>query len=207
MASVTRPYRGVSADDRRAERRGRLLDAGFDALAEVGLAGLTMKEVRVRAGLSERYFYESFRDLDELVAALLDVLAAEVGDALVEAIGQAPAELAARTRAIVLGVLAVVTADPRKGRAYVEAAQGGARVQRMHYYRPQVELMAQQMREVGGLDDDRYAAALEATAYLLVFGFASTLGVWLDGELELTADELADHVARLAVAAVDAVRA
>src|SRR5687767_9668516 len=52
---VVRPYKGVSADERRALRREQLMEAGLDVLGSEGIAGLTMTEVCARAGLTERY--------------------------------------------------------------------------------------------------------------------------------------------------------
>ena len=69
VTEVVRPYRGVSADDRRADRRARLLEAGLDLVGEVGVAEVTAEAVAARAGLSKRYFYESFADRDALLVA------------------------------------------------------------------------------------------------------------------------------------------
>ena len=73
MAQV-RPYRGVEAPERLALRRRRFLEAGLDLLgaADSDLAGLTVRAVCGRAGLSARYFYENFNDKDELVSAVFD---------------------------------------------------------------------------------------------------------------------------------------
>ena len=98
---VVRPYRGISAAERRADRRRRLLDGGLDVLAEVGVAGLTMTAVCARAGLTERYFYESFRDRDGLLRALSDQLADEVTEAIRRAIATAPRDLFAVSRAAI----------------------------------------------------------------------------------------------------------
>ena len=70
MAGVVRPYRGISADERRASRRARLLDAALEEVGERGMAGTTMTAVCARAGLTERYFYESFADRDEMLRAV-----------------------------------------------------------------------------------------------------------------------------------------
>jgi AcrR family transcriptional regulator len=63
---VTRNHKGVDAQARRQERRQRLLDAGLDTLGTKGYHATTVRDVCGAAGLSERYFYESFSGLSEL---------------------------------------------------------------------------------------------------------------------------------------------
>jgi len=42
---------------------------------------------------------------------------------------------------------------------------------------------------------------------MLAFGLANTVAVWLDGGVDLTGDQLAEHFAHLCVAAAAAIRA
>jgi AcrR family transcriptional regulator len=67
-----RKYGGRSAEERRAERRATLLDAALGIWQEQGWAAVTMRGVCARAGLTDRYFYESFADRDELLATVWD---------------------------------------------------------------------------------------------------------------------------------------
>ena len=67
MAQV-RPYRGVEAADRLADRRSRLLEAGLTILgSDADPSELTVRGVCRQAGITARYFYESFNDKDDLV--------------------------------------------------------------------------------------------------------------------------------------------
>ena len=99
MAKVVRPYRGVSADERRAQRRAQLVEAALDVLGDAGLARTTMTEVCARAGLTERYFYESFGDRDELLIAVFDAITEETNDAALAALEAAPPDLLERCKA------------------------------------------------------------------------------------------------------------
>ena len=64
MAQV-RPYRGVEAADRIAERAAPVLDAGLDLLgSRARPSELTVRAICRQAGLALRYFYESFTDKD-----------------------------------------------------------------------------------------------------------------------------------------------
>ena len=53
-----------------AERRERLIDAGVELFGERGYAATSIRAVLQQAGLRDRYFGESFADLDALLAAV-----------------------------------------------------------------------------------------------------------------------------------------
>ncbi len=72
MSTKKRTYRGQSSEARRAERRHRLLDAGFQMFGENGFHATSVKQLCQTAGLTERYFYESFKNREELFAACYD---------------------------------------------------------------------------------------------------------------------------------------
>ena len=59
-AALPRPYRGVSATDRRDQRRQRLIDAGLQLFGTRGIAAVGIVDVCAEAGLTKRYFYENF---------------------------------------------------------------------------------------------------------------------------------------------------
>jgi AcrR family transcriptional regulator len=121
-----RAYGGVSADDRIAARRAKLLDAGLELLGTSGFAATGVKNVCREAGLTDRYFYESFEDNIALFLAVFDRLTEElfssVAVAVIDADGDAEREL---HNAISVFVDALAT-DPRKPRVlFTEAAAAG----------------------------------------------------------------------------------
>lgn len=65
-----RPYRGNSAEDRRLERRTKLLDAATRIFGERGYHSSTVRAICEEAGLTERYFYESFANTEALFIAM-----------------------------------------------------------------------------------------------------------------------------------------
>ena len=69
---VTMPFKGVSADDRRIDRRNRLVAAAFTIAGTEGAGALGVGRVCLTAGLTKRYFYESFASLAELQSAVVD---------------------------------------------------------------------------------------------------------------------------------------
>jgi len=66
----TRQYGGVDADQRQAERREKLLAAGLELFGVIGYTQATIKGLCQKAGLTERYFYESFKNKEELLSAV-----------------------------------------------------------------------------------------------------------------------------------------
>ena len=66
-----RPYRGIDAAERLAQRRARLIDAGLEILGAAPPAPeLTVRTICGGAGVAMRYFYESFTDRDDFVRAV-----------------------------------------------------------------------------------------------------------------------------------------
>jgi AcrR family transcriptional regulator len=63
---------------RRPETRARLLDAAFEAFAELGFRGTRIEDVCRRAGYTRGAFYSNFSTLDELFFALFDAHAARI---------------------------------------------------------------------------------------------------------------------------------
>jgi AcrR family transcriptional regulator len=61
---------GKTAAERVAERRERLIDAGVELFGERGYAAASIRSVLQQSGLRDRYFGESFADLDSLLAAV-----------------------------------------------------------------------------------------------------------------------------------------
>ncbi|WP_320669157.1 TetR/AcrR family transcriptional regulator [Patulibacter defluvii] len=202
---VVRPYRGISAEQRRADRRRRLLDGGLDVLAEVGVAGLTMTAVCARAGLTERYFYESFRDRDGLLRALSDQLADEVTDAIRGAIARAPRDLFAVSRAAILAAVQLLADDPRKARAMRETLGTElVRERQEQLIALTVDLLSEQIRALGdpaAIDPTR----LRLATTVIVAGTLHAVGDWIQADDPAPLDELADEVARLCVAAAGTV--
>jgi AcrR family transcriptional regulator len=66
----SRIYGGVKANLREEERRKKLIEAGLEAFGTRGYAKTNIKMICGIAGLTERYFYESFRHKEALLCAV-----------------------------------------------------------------------------------------------------------------------------------------
>jgi len=77
-----RAYGGRSAEDRSAERRARFVEAGIEVFGTAGLRGATVRGLCAAAGLTDRYFYESFDSVEALLRAVHAALMARLRDTL-----------------------------------------------------------------------------------------------------------------------------
>jgi len=196
MAVQSGLYRGVSAEDRVAERRARLLDAGLAVWADPETR-TTMTAICAAAGLTERYFYESFAGLDDLLEAVMDQIAAEIEQTSIRAAEQAGDDPVARVRASIRAFVQLLIDDPRKGRvAIIESvAVPDLRRRRTALLRHLAHRSAIDAREVLGLA--RRTDHEDDTAGLLfIGGMAELVTAWLDGTLEATPEEIVDAASR-----------
>ncbi|MGV9826894.1 TetR/AcrR family transcriptional regulator [Gordonia sp. NPDC003429] len=85
LAGAGRRYAGTDAEQRRTRRRAALVDAGLDLFGSEGYAAVSVKRVCEHAGLTQRYFYESFTDRPALLAAVYEHCVAVTRGATVDA--------------------------------------------------------------------------------------------------------------------------
>jgi AcrR family transcriptional regulator len=194
MVSV-RPYRGVQAADRQAERRSRLLDAGLDLLgSDSDPAELTVRAVCKRSGLTARYFYESFTDKDEFVVAVFDWVIADIAATTQAAVSAARPE--EQTRAAMANIVSTIVDDPRIGRLLfsTQLANPALARKRIEATSMMAMLSAQQaMSTLQVPETDK----LRATSYFVVGGVVQTISTWLTGVIKLTPEQLVDQLSSL----------
>jgi len=116
MNATGRPFRGVSPDERQAQRRRQLVEAGLDAFGSRGFHLTGVRDVCAAARLTERYFYESFKNLDALFLAVYDEAVARIREVVTRALAaptDTPTDLA---RAALRAMLTAYRDDPRVAR-------------------------------------------------------------------------------------------
>lgn len=94
-----RAYGGRSLDERRSTRRTQFIDAGITVFGREGFRAATVKSLCREAGLTERYFYESFGNSEALFAEVYTTLVKRLEQDVVAAIDAAPADPEATARA------------------------------------------------------------------------------------------------------------
>jgi AcrR family transcriptional regulator len=107
-------WSGVPIEDRQALRRDELIAAGATLLGGEGGPALTVRAVCRAAGLTERYFYESFTDRDEFVRAVYDDVCGRAMSTLMSA--TTPREAVER-------FVALMVDDPVRGRVLLLAPE------------------------------------------------------------------------------------
>jgi AcrR family transcriptional regulator len=144
-----------------AERRAALIETGLDCLHDDGLSGVSVRSICTRARLTPRYFYGSFADLDQLLVAVVDSVAAEVAARALDAIRSAPADLPAQVRAVIDAGYGVVATDRRKATALLVAAAGHGRLaeRRQQIVIEYAELALAYLPAFQAFDDRRTATA------------------------------------------------
>lgn len=198
-----RPYGGVTADRRRAGRRAALLEAALDLLGTEGVQGTSLRAVCARAGLNPRYFYESYADLDALLADVHDRIVTEVADAAAQGVAAAgpDADLRTTVRSAAMAALDLGRADPRKVRVVlIEAAASPVlRARRQAARRRYTRLVIDYARQFYDIPPAA-GARMHFAATMLVAGWGENLIAWLDGEFDTTPSALADMFADAAEA-------
>lgn len=125
-----RVYGGISAQDRREQRRTALIESGLRLFGTDGYLNVPVKRICDDAGLTQRYFYESFNDREALLDAVYRHCVADLREstslAAVEYLAGVPdipeggavpeAHIAGLARAAFGAFLSSLTVDPRRAR-------------------------------------------------------------------------------------------
>jgi AcrR family transcriptional regulator len=202
--SGQRTYGGVSGAERQAERRARLVEGGLELLGRDGWSATTVRAVCAEAGLTERYFYESFDNRDRLLEAIFDRVASEAATAVLEAVESAPHDARAKARAAVGSFVDLLSDDPRRARAMLIESVGNPVLERRRQeaIRNFARLLAGQSRQFYGADELSERDA-ELTSLALVGALSELLVAWLDGRLAVSKERLVEHCVGLFVAAAE----
>ena len=190
-----RPYAGVDAADRLAGRRARLLAAGLALLgSNVDPAELTVRGICQQAGLATRYFYESYSDKDEFIAAVFDWVIAQLAATTQAAVAAAPTEQ--QTRAGLTNIVRTIEADPRVGRLIFGTGVSNTAVIRK---RKETEALFVMLagQHVETLTQRPTDELIKAFAFFVVGGVTQTISAWLAGDVRLSSDALVGQLSAI----------
>lgn len=176
-------WSGVPLENRQALRRDELINAGTGLLGGQSGPALTVRAVCRAAGLTERYFYESFSDRDEFVRAVYDDVCARAVLALTSS---------TTARDAVERFVALMVDDPTRGRVLLLAptvepvlTRSGA-----SWMPSFIELLQRRVTRITEISDPA-AQAMAATGLL---GALTALFIaYLDGRLAATREQFIDH--------------
>lgn len=85
-------YGGIDASQRKEERRKKLIEAGLEAFGTKGYVKTTIRTICAISGLTQRYFYESFTNKEDLLCAVYQALKEEEMNDAMEVFSNSKAE-------------------------------------------------------------------------------------------------------------------
>jgi AcrR family transcriptional regulator len=186
---VSLPFRGVSADDRRSDRRDRLVNAAFRIAGTEGADSLGVGRVCLCAGLTKRYFYESFASVADLQSAVVDHAIAVMSERVDPF---RPPDPGGSPKAWLGAFVAALVDDGCLARVLLAETHGGA----LSPFRHQIIDVAIAGMAPAGLD-----ATKELRARLVAYAQIGTLSelclAWHKGQLAMDRGQLVDVLSDL----------
>lgn len=194
-----RVYGGATAEQRTAERRRKLVEAGMNLFGSGGSGSVRVKDVVDEAGLTERYFYESFSGLDALFEAVLELTIDSLESDINAAVIQVPDDSFARVSVALQTTVDALGKDPRMIRiVFVEALGKGGRAggrRNEMLVRAAENFFTWSETDPHDFNSSSVDARLKAFA---MSGAASELLIsWAEGLLDIPPSELADFLVGL----------
>lgn len=206
-AVARRTYGGLSAGERRAERRERLLRAGLALFGTEGYAASSIEKLCTEAGVSTRNFYEEFNSREELLIALHDRIIEQSFQAVQSALAEADdTPLRERFTRAVRAFVTTTASDPHWARlTYVEIIGVSNTVEkhRIAWRRRWSEfLVSEAKRAVArGEAEDR---EFDLGAVALIGAVNELVHHWSQSGGKRSLDDVIAEIVRIATAAVTA---
>ncbi len=173
-------WSGVPLEDRQALRRDELVAAGTQLLGGESGPAVTVRAACRQAGLTERYFYESFADRDEFVRAVYDDVCSRAMTALMSA---------TTPREAVEQFVALMVDDPVRGRVLllapaVESVLVASGAEWMPSF---IDLLQHKLTQIA----DPVRQKMIATS--LIGGLTALFTAYLNGRLAATREQFIDY--------------
>lgn len=201
IPSSSKVYRGRSAGERVGERRKRLIEAGIELYGAHGFRATSVKMVCLAAGLTERYFYESFANGEALLCATCTVIMDGMRQRAVEAMEQVGDSVSERIRVAAHTYFSDMAKYPAAGRIILFEMEGVSAAVDAHY--------AQEMAKSTQLFADWFLSRVvqsrpgTLTAYVLAQGMLGALyqmaKEWVRSNFKLPVDTMAYHMQAVAM--------
>ena len=180
-------------------RRLAIIDVALTAMAENRWRSATVAAICAEANLSKRYFYESFRDLDELGAAVIEGVASEIGRSAVAAFEMAiNAPVAIQARAAVDSVVGSIGADRRKALVLLGGVAWSPilHAERTAAMRRLTDTFVTYARIEHSSESSVHPLTSTVVAFI-IGGTAQAILAWIEGDHSTETDRLIDDVTAL----------
>ena len=191
-------WSGVPLPDRQALRRDELIAAGIALLGSPGGPNLTVRAVCKAAGLTERYFYESFDNTQALLTAVYDRVESAMLDRLRAT--TPGSDLRATVRAALLTCADFFEEDPRRARILLREPLTDDVLREHSARRSPAFLLA--LTPIFGAEPlvARTAETLAITGTAMAGALVALYLDWVDGRLTVTRDHLVDSAVEIVLA-------
>ncbi|AZG46404.1 TetR/AcrR family transcriptional regulator [Gordonia insulae] len=196
-----RAYGGEEGDIRVARRRATLIDAVLELLGASDGGSVTVRGVCREAGLTTRYFYESFDSIETLVGATFDEVIAEISDDALTAFADGE-DVESKVTGAIAAIVRIIDEDRRKGRLLFSQSLLSPTIaaKRMESTALFAGLT---LRSAAGVLELRSHPKALAAANFQVGGLARLLAAWLDGHLDLDREGVVEVSVGLMMALAD----
>lgn len=189
--AIARTYRGVSQDERRTQRRNSLIVAAIAVYGERGYRNASVKAVCEAAGLTERYFYESFANSEELLVAAFNAVTYAVHRESVEA-GRGKRGRRERARAMLYAYFSALKREPLSARVFLVEIRGVSRAVDEAFELALRTIVRSNAEELG------LPATDELLQLAVMGGVIQLASTWVNQAYEPSIDSIADTAMRLA---------
>jgi len=197
-----RRYRGITAAERRDQRRRRLLDAGLELFGTEGYAGTSIRSISAAASVNSRYFYESFTSREDLLYHVYLDIVSDIATKAAAALAE-ERTIEGQARSALKAGWVALTEDPRRARIVALEVVGVS--ERLEELRRATRHALADITVTRALAvaSDGVELRLDPvlTSRFLIGGVVEVLVDWIHGEVDVSVDDLIEHFTRLFTAA------
>jgi AcrR family transcriptional regulator len=191
---------GRTTEQRRAERRNRMIDAAVEIWSEQGWAAVSMRRVCARTSLNDRYFYDEFTNRDGLLVAVLQTIQDELLGPVAAGYARCGPDVSWEqlTRIVTTALIDRVVAEPTRARILLSRTDGSTVLDehRRKAFQRSIDLVtaAARPRLRPGFDEQ----ALRMDAIIGVGGCVELLTAWQGKFLAVDSRRLIEHICDVA---------
>ncbi|MGE2836138.1 TetR/AcrR family transcriptional regulator [Mycobacterium sp. SMC-4] len=195
MAENDSQWRGTSPEERSEDRRDRLLTSCLELVGSDGAGALAVRAVCRQAGVSHRYFYELFADVDTLLVATYERAVGELLAGVTAAIPEG-GDPSTALRDSFDAATDFLQRHPLQGRLIFSEALTHARLRDRA-----VQVLPGFLRAVYGVAvAPGHSGPSELQTMMLAGGLAALFTEWLSGTASFTRRELVAYCTSATVA-------
>ena len=197
-----RSYGGLSPNERRAQRRRRLLDAALELFGTVGYGGTSIEQICTVSKVTTRHFYEEYQSREQLLKAIFAEVVFHVSNNVLEALAKCSDDFVEKIRAGVGAFVRTLLEDPRMGRIYCVEVVGVSQEMELHRRSFQhlfAQVVQQQADSIRRSPQIQYLEGLNFTyaTLALVGGSNELITEKLIGDCPLTVEDIIDEISWL----------